>query len=125
MTTVDTPVPPASDTLLGRMMVLAGVIDRIKPGQTRSLLLNQFPRPMLLFSRMLERLGIAAPETPWSRAVLREAELGCLQCTAWHRCLRWPDGRAPDDDYVDFCPNEGLLSVLPRQDNVKRPYCPE
>jgi len=56
---------------------------------------------MLLFSRMTERLGIAAPETPLMRAVLREAELGCLECAAWRH------SRSPDEDYRDFCPNEG------------------
>ena len=33
--------------------------------------------------------------------------------------------KAPEDDYQEFCPNEGLLSVLPRQSNVTRPYGPE
>lgn len=78
-------------------------------------MLERLLRQMRLFSRMSERLEIAAPETPLMRAVLREAELGCLDCTAWRHCRRWLDGYEPQDDYRDFCPNEGLFSVLPRQ----------
>jgi hypothetical protein len=58
-------------------------------------------------------------------AVLREAELGCLECASWRHCRQWLAGNLPDDDYRDFCPNEGLLGVLPRQANVNRPYAPE
>ena len=107
------------------MTVLARLIESIGPRGPRRQLLEKFLQQMPLFSRMAERLGIAKPETPLMRAVLREAELGCLECTAWRRCRRWLDGRSPDDDYLDFCPNEGLLSVLPRQDSDKRPYPPE
>lgn len=60
--------------------------------------LDKILRWLLLFSRMSERLGIAAPETPLMRAVLREAELGRLGRTGWRRCRQWLDGRSPDDD---------------------------
>jgi Family of unknown function (DUF6455) len=125
MNKIDTPLPPPAGTLLGRMTALARLIERIGPRGPRRQLLDNFLRQMLLFSRMSDRLGIAAAESPSMRAVLREAELGCLECKAWRRCRQWLHGRSPDDDYLDFCPNEGLLSVLPRQDNVKRPYAPE
>ncbi|HEX7968852.1 MAG TPA: DUF6455 family protein [Stellaceae bacterium] len=125
MNDIDTPVPPAAGGVLGRMIVLARLCERIGRLEPRRVLLDKILQRMLLFSRMSERLGIAAPESPLMRAVLREAELGCLECTAWRRCRRWLDGRSPDDDYRDFCPNEGFFAVLPRVDNVKRPHSPE
>ena len=117
--------PSTSGTLLARMMTPARLLERVPPCEPRHVLLERCMRQMLLFSRMSERLGIAAPETPLMRAVLREVELGCLECTAWRRCRRWLDGGSPDEDYADFCPNQGLFSVLPRQDNVKRPHSPD
>ena len=111
---------PASSGLLGRMIVLARLSERIGRHEPRRVLLDKILRQMLLFSRMSGRLGIAAPESPLMRAVLREAELGCLECAEWRRCRDWLDGRLPDDDYRDFCPNGGLLGVLPRQESVKR-----
>ncbi|HXZ01820.1 MAG TPA: DUF6455 family protein [Stellaceae bacterium] len=107
------------------MIVLARLTDRFGRSERRRALLDAILQRMLLFSRMSERLGIAAPESPLARAVLREAELGCFECTTWRRCRKWLDGRSPEDDYHDFCPNEGLLDVLPRQDCVKRPYASE
>jgi Family of unknown function (DUF6455) len=125
MDEIDTPILPSEDGLLARMIVLARLSERIGRLEPRRVLLDKILRRMLLFSRMSERLGIAAPESPLMRAVLREAELGCLECTAWRRCRQWLDGRSPDEDYRDFCPNEGLFGVLPRQDNVIRPRAPE
>jgi hypothetical protein len=125
MDEIDTSALPSTGGLLARMIVLARLSERIGQLEPRRVLLDKILRRMLLFSRMSERLGIAAPERPLMRAVLREAELGCLECTAWHRCRQWLDGRSPDDDYRDFCPNEGLFAVLPRQDNVIRPRAPE
>jgi hypothetical protein len=124
METTNNPVQLGSGRLIERMIVLARLIERIGPLEPRRVLLEKMLRQMLLFSRMSERFGIAPPESPLMRAVLREIELGCLECTAWRECRQWLDGRLPDDDYRDFCPNEGLFGVLPRQDNVKRPYPP-
>jgi hypothetical protein len=117
--------PPTVDGLLGRMIVLARLSERFGRVEPRGELLDKILRRMLLFSRMSERLGIAAPESALMRAVLREVELGCFECTLCRRCRQWLDGRSPDDDYRDFCPNESLFDVLPRQDNVKRPYAAE
>ncbi len=114
--------------MLARMIALARLSERIGPLGPRRAQLDKVLQQMLLFSRMVERLGIAAPESPLMRAVLREAELGCLECAAWRRCRQWLSDRAPEepeDDYRDFCPNEGLFNVLPRQENVKRPYAAE
>jgi uncharacterized protein DUF6455 len=122
MTEIDTRVPPADGGLLARMIVLARLRERIGRLEPRRVLRDRTLRQMLLLSRMSERLGIAAPERPLMRAVLHELELGCLECTNWRRCRQWLDGSSPDDDYRDFCPNEGLFGVLPRQDNVRRPY---
>jgi hypothetical protein len=105
-----------------RMIALARLRERIDHHDPRRALIDRLLRQMLLFSRMIERLGIAAPQGPLMRAVVREAELGCLQCVDWQRCRQWLDGRAPDDDYCNFCPNEGLFAVLPRQDSIQRPY---
>jgi hypothetical protein len=122
MTEIDRLVPTAAGTLLGRMIVLARLTERIGRHEPQRVLLGRILRQMLLFSRMSERLGIAPPERPLMRAVLREAELGCLECTNWRRCQQWLDGSSPGDDYRDFCPNEGLFGALPRQENVRRPY---
>jgi hypothetical protein len=88
-------------------------------------LLERVLRQSLLFSRVAERLGIAAPTSPLMRAIYREAEPDCVECRASERCRQWLDGKAPADDVEDFCPNDGLFSVLPRQSNVTRPYAPE
>ncbi|MGO8918998.1 MAG: DUF6455 family protein [Stellaceae bacterium] len=125
MNEIERPLSPASGGSLGRMIRLARLSERIGRLEPRRVLLDKILRRMLLFSRMSERLGIAAPESPLMRAVLREVELGCLECRAAGRCRRWLDGSSPGDDYRDFCPNESLLAVLPRQDNVKRPHAPE
>jgi hypothetical protein len=125
MTDTKTPVPRPPSRLLARMIVLARLSERIGRRDPRRLLLERILRQSLLFSRMAERLGIAAPTSPLTRAVFREAELGCLECRASERCRRWLDGGAPDDDFQAFCPNEGLFSVLPRQSNISRPYAPE
>lgn len=111
--------------MLARMIALARLSERIGPLDPRRAQLDKVLQQMLLFSRMVERLGIATPESPLMRAVLREAELGCLECAAWRRCRQWLSGGAPEDDYRDFCPNEGLFNVLPRQENVKRPNAAE
>jgi hypothetical protein len=125
MTEIEMPVAQAGGGLLARMIALARLSERIGRLDPRRVLLDRVLRQTLLFSRMSERLGIAAPESPLMRAVLREVEFGCLQCAQWRRCRQWLDGRSPDDDYGDFCPNEGLFAVLPRQDNVKRPHAAE
>ncbi len=125
MTETKTPVPRAPSRLLGRMIVLARLSERFGRRDPRRILLERVLRQSLLFSRMSERLGIAAPTSPLMRAIYREAELGCLECRASERCRQWLDGKAPADDFEDFCPNEGLFSVLPRQSNVTRPYAPE
>jgi hypothetical protein len=82
--------------------------------EPRPVSLGRISRQMELFSRMTERLGVAAPDRALTHAVMREAELGCLECATWRRCRQWLDGNSPDDDYRDFCPNEGFLAVLPR-----------
>jgi len=123
MDRIDTPAPLASETLLARMILLARLSERIGPGPRR-LRLDEILKRMMLFRRMAERLNLAAPETALMRGVFREAELGCLECTEWRRCRQWLDGPAPDDDYREFCPNEGLFGVLPRQNNITRPHAP-
>jgi hypothetical protein len=125
MNEIKTPVLPTGGGLLARMIALARLSERIGHLDPRRVLLDRILRQTLLFSRMSERLGIATPQSPLMRAVLREVEFGCLQCTAWRRCRQWLDGRSPDDDYADFCPNDGLFAVLPRQDNVERPHAPD
>jgi uncharacterized protein DUF6455 len=125
MTDTKTPVPRAPSPMLARMIVLARLSERFGRRDPRHALLERILRQSLLFSRMAERLGIAAPTSPLTRALFREAELGCLECRASERCRRWLDGSAPEDDYEAFCPNEGLFSVLPRQSNVTRPYGPD
>ncbi len=121
MSQIDT-AAQSSGRLLERMIALARLSERFDRLDSRRALIDQLLRQMLLFSRMMERLGIAAPQGPLMRAVVREAELGCLICADWQRCRQWLDGRAPDEDHRDFCPNEGLFAVLPRQDSVQRPY---
>ena len=125
MTDTKTPVPRAPGPLLARMIVLARLSERIGRRDPRRILLERILRQTLLFSRMSERLGIAAPTSPLTRAIYRDVELGCLKCRSAERCRQWLDGRAPEDDYQEFCPNEGLFSMLPRQNNVTRPYAPE
>jgi uncharacterized protein DUF6455 len=121
-----TVTPDKCSSLLVRMSVLARLIERSAPHEPRRRMLERLLRQMRLFSRMSERLEIAAPETPLMRAVLREAELGCLDCSAWRHCRRWLDGHEPQEDYRDFCPNEGLFSVLPQQKGRRnRPRLPE
>lgn len=117
--------PRSSTPSLTRLIVLARLSERFGRCDPRRVLLERILRQSLLFSRMSDRLGLAAPTSPLTRAIYREAELGCLECRASRRCRQWLDGKAPDDDYQEFCPNEGLLSVLPRQSNVTRPYPPE
>jgi len=121
----DTKTPFATSRSLARMIVLARLSERFGRRDPRGRLLDRALRQSLLFARMADRLGLAAPASPLTRAIYREAELGCLECRAADRCRRWLDGKAPEDDYQEFRPNEGLLSVLPRQSNVTRPYGPE
>ena len=121
----DTKAPGATSRSLARMIVLARLSERFGRRDPRGRLLDRALRQSLLFARMADRLGLAAPASPLTRAIYREAELGCLECRAADRCRRWLDGKSPEDDYQEFCPNEGLLSVLPRQSNVTRPYGPE
>ena len=116
MNDINSAVPPAAG-LLARMIVLARLSEGIGRFGSRRILLDKIVRRTLLFSRMSERLGIAAPESPLMRALRREAELVCLECTAWRRCRRWLDGRSPEDDHRDFCPSQSLFAVLPRQDD--------
>lgn len=123
MTDID--APPETGGLLARMIALTRRSERMGPSDQRHLALEKVLRRMLLASRMSERLGLAAPETPLMRAVLREAALGCLDCAEWRRCRQWLDGRLPDEDYRDFCPNEGLFGVLPRaRESVAQPSDP-
>jgi hypothetical protein len=121
----DTKAPCETSRSLARMIVLARLSERFGRRDPRGRLLDRALRQSLLFARMADRLSLAAPTSPLTRAIYREAELGCLECRAADRCRRWLDGKAPEDDYQEFCPNEGLLSVLPRQSNVTRPYGPE
>jgi hypothetical protein len=123
MTEIDTLVPRAAGGLLGHMIELARLRERGgHHDEPRRVLLDTISRQTLLLSRMSERLGVAVPQRPLMRAVMREVELGCLECTNWRRCRQWLDESSPnDDDYRDFCPNEGLFGVLLRQDNARRP----
>lgn len=118
----DDRVPTDPGSLLRRMIALARLGEALGHNDSRRAALDRILDHMMLFSRMTDRLGIARPQSPLMLAVLREAELGCLQCADWRRCRRWLDGRSPEDDYREFCPNEGLFGVMPRQDNVMRPY---
>jgi hypothetical protein len=118
--TVDQSVPRANSELRTQMLVLARLSERVGRFEPRGILLDRILRQMRLFSRMAERLGIAAPQSELTRAVAREAELGCLECATWRRCRQWLDGHSPDDDHRDFCPSEGLLAVLPHQDKVQQ-----
>jgi hypothetical protein len=113
---------PDPGGLLRRLILLGRLSEQVGRFDSRRLLVDRLLQRLMLFSRMADRLGIAAPENPLMCAVLREAELGCLECADWRRCLRWLDGKSPDDDYRAFCPNEGLFDVLPRQHSVNRPY---
>jgi len=117
----ETEAPPEIGGLLARMIALARRSERSVPSDLRQAMLEKVLRRMLLASRMSERLGLARPVTPLMRAVMREAALGCLDCAEWRRCRQWLDGRLPDDDYRDFCPNEGLFGAMPRRDEVVRP----
>jgi hypothetical protein len=101
--------------LLRRMIFLTRISERMGRLEPRRVLLDKILKRMMLFRRMTERLEIAAPQSALTRAVLREAELSCMECGDWLRCRQWLDGKAPDDDYRSFCPNEGLFDVLPRQ----------
>jgi hypothetical protein len=125
MTDKTSSAPRSSTPSLARLIALARLSERFGRRDPRRILLDRILRQSLLFSRMADRLGLAAPTGPLMRAIYREAELGCLECRASNRCRRWLDGKAPEDDYQEFCPNEGLFSVLPRQNNVTRPYGPE
>ena len=125
MTAIEEPARPVAGSLLSRAIALGRLSERIGRFDPRRPALDRILERMLLFSRMAEHLSIAAPRSPLMHAVLREAELGCLECSEWRRCRQWLGGHLPDDDYRDFCPNEGLFSVLPRQDNVNRPHAPE
>ncbi len=113
MNEIDTGASAAAG-FVAPMILPPGLSQRIGRGESRRALLDQISRQRLLFSRMAERLGIAAPGSPLMGAVLREAERGCLECAAWRRCRQWLDNGSPDDDYREFCPNEGFFAVLPR-----------
>jgi len=117
----DTEAPPETGGLLAHMIALARRSERIVPSGQRQAMLEKVLRRMLLASRMSERLGLARPATPLMRAVMREAALGCLDCAEWRRCRQWLDGRLPEEDYRDFCPNEGLFGAMPRRDVVRPP----
>lgn len=117
--------PASSDALLNRMIVVGRLAEHLERREPKRALLDAILQRMLLFSRMSDRIGIAAPESPLMRAILREIELGCFQCDAWRRCQAWLDGRSPEDDHRDFCPNEGLFAVLPKQNSINRPYAAE
>ena len=114
MDEIDATEMPAAGGLLARMMALARLSERVGPVGARSTLLDRLLRQRLLFSRMAERLGIAPPESPLMHAVMREAELGCLECAAWQHCRRWLDNGSSDEDYRELCPTEVFFAVLPR-----------
>lgn len=109
---------PHSGDLLKRTIVLARLSEQLGPADPSRLLLQKILRRLMLFSRMTDRLGLAAAQSPLVRAVLHEAELGCLDCTEGDRCRRWLDGKAPEDDDRAFCPNAALFDALPHQHNV-------
>src|SRR5258707_13793963 len=103
MNDINSAVPPAAG-LLARMIVLARLSEGIGRFGARRILLDKIVRRTLLFSRMSGRLGIAAPESPLMRALRREAELACLECTAWRRGRRCVVGPWPSADNPQFCP---------------------
>jgi hypothetical protein len=113
MTENDMSAPHAAGESRTRALLPAQLSARIGRCERHRVSLDRALRQMRLFSRMAERLGVTAPRSALTHAVAREAELGCLECTASHRCRQWLDGNSPDDDYREFCPNEGLLGVLP------------
>jgi uncharacterized protein DUF6455 len=113
-----TEIAPSASFAAGASRELPRLNVRTWNREPRRVVLDRISRQMALFSRMKERLGVAAPEGALTQSVLREAELGCLDCATWRRCRAWLDGNAPDDDYRDFCPNEGLLGVLTRRDDT-------
>ncbi len=114
MNEIDTAAPAAAGGSVAQMILPPGLSERIGRGESRRALLDKISRQRRLFSRIAERLGIAAPDRPLMRAVLREAERGCLECAAWRRCRQWLDNGSPADDYREFCPNEGFFAILPR-----------
>ncbi|HLZ65357.1 MAG TPA: DUF6455 family protein [Aliidongia sp.] len=105
---------------IARMDALERLSARLDCLDPRRALVDGMLRRMLLSRRMARRLAIAKPESPLMRALLCEAELGCLQCTTRRRCGQWLDGNSEDEGYRDFCPNAGLFAVLPRQAEAAR-----
>jgi len=121
MSTTEASQPHCGD-LLKRMIVLARLCEQLGPADPSRLLLQKILRRLMLFSRMTDRLGLAAAQSPLVRAVLHQAEFGCLDCTEADRCGRWLDGKAPEDDDRAFCANAALFDTLPHQHSVMRPY---
>ena len=99
MNEIDAAVPSSAGGMLTRMVALARLSERIERHEPRRVLLDRIPRQMMLFSRMTHRLGVAAPKSTLMRAVLREAELGCLECANWRHCRQWLAG---DYSYADI-----------------------
>lgn len=125
MDEIDATDMPGAGGLLARMMALARLSEGVGPVGASRTLVDGLLRQRLLFSRMAERLRIAPPDSPLMHAVMREAELGCLECAAWRHCRGWLDNGSPYEDYREFCPNEGFFAVLPRVEKAKQPHSAE
>jgi len=104
---------PQAESLCRRLIALTRLVDTVEPKDARSLLDRVLQR-MQLFARMTVRVGVGQPKSALTFALLREAELDCMECREWQRCRRWLDGRAPGDEPNAFCPNHGLFAALPQ-----------
>ncbi|HYM33179.1 MAG TPA: DUF6455 family protein [Candidatus Cybelea sp.] len=108
-----------ADRLLRRLIDLARVAELTVWENPRRRIVDAVLGRMRLFLRMTDKLGLAAPKSVLTWALLREAELDCMECREWRRCRLWLDGRTPGDEPNAFCPNHALFAALPRNDEAE------
>jgi hypothetical protein len=105
-----------AERLLSRMISLARLAELTGWENPRRRLVDAVLGRMRLFLRMTDKLGLSPPKSVLTWALLREAELDCMECREWQRCRLWLDGRTPGDEPNAFCPNHALFESLRRSE---------
>ncbi len=113
--TVASPAAPAPNQLQQRIAALEALAHGEAEGARPPLVLP-LVRRLKLLERMIDRLDIDAARSPLVEGVLRAVESSCLACSQAARCGHWLEGDHPDHANREFCPNAGLLELLPRRE---------
>lgn len=63
---------------------------------------------------LMQKLGLALPQTARAGMQLAEIDRSCKACGDWRECTEWLDSGTDPEAYRKFCPNAARLDEIAR-----------